>query len=42
MVCLSVAGCAAIQAREAREALAADVAECKARWPEITRETAVP
>ncbi len=42
MVCLSVVGCAGIRAREAREAFAADVAECKGRWPEVTRETAVP
>jgi hypothetical protein len=42
LVCLSVGGCVGIQAREAREAFGADVAECKARWPEITRETALP
>jgi hypothetical protein len=42
MVCLIPAGCAGIRAREAREAFAADVAVCKAKWPEITRDSAVP
>ncbi len=41
-VCLILAGCAGIRAREAKEAFAAKVAECKANWPEVTRDTAVP